>query len=87
VELEYLAGLPSGIGVEANPRALAGPPFKTSSYCRRSLEELSALALPLKTVSRLVDVVDPAVFDALGISFLGHKLLIAKGIRLLHQRQ
>ncbi len=52
-----------------------------------SLEELSALALPLKTVSRPVDVVDPAVFDALGISFLGHKLLIAKGIRLLHQRQ
>ena len=25
-------------GVEANPRALAGPPFKTSSCCRRSLE-------------------------------------------------
>ncbi len=48
-------------------------------FCKEfgSLEELSALALPLKTVSRLVDVVDPAVFDALGISFLGHKLLIA----------
>lgn len=50
------------------------------------LPSLTATVLPNPVSSSVVGQIDPALWDALGVDALGHRLLLAKGIVALSKK-